>query len=47
MEQKRQTPKAPVENEEKSFEDKVAEAEKEYQEFKKLNIDCKEFGVMI
>ncbi len=47
MEQKRQTQKAPVENEEKSFEDKVAEAEKEYQEFKKLNIDCKEFGVMI
>lgn len=33
--------------EEKTFNDKVADAEKQYQEFKKLNIDCKEFGVMI
>lgn len=33
--------------EEKTFNDKVADAEKQYQEFKKLNIDCKEFRVMI
>lgn len=33
--------------EEKTFNDKVADAEKQYQEFKKLNIECKEFRVMI
>ena len=33
--------------EEKTFHDKVADAEKQYQEFKKLNIDCKKFDVMI
>lgn len=36
-----------VRKEEMTFNDKVADAEKQYQEFKKLNIDCKEFNVMI
>lgn len=33
--------------EEKTFNDRVIEAEKQYQEFKKMNIECREFSVMI
>lgn len=33
--------------EEKTFNDRVIEAEKQYQEFKKTNIECREFSVMI